>query len=62
MELKRAFTKFALGAPVSLLGLQRSEALFPCILRTETIALAELPSVMSLSVIFLGQKRKAQTF
>ena len=31
MELKRAFTKFVLGAPVSLLGLQRSETLFLCI-------------------------------
>ena len=52
----RAFTKFALGGPVSLLGLQRCETLFPCILRTVTIALTQLTPVMSFSVIFIVSK------
>ena len=56
MAMIRAFTKFALGAPVSLLGLQRYETLFSCILRTVTIALTQLPPVISLSVIFVTSK------
>ena len=56
MKWMRVFTKFALGAPVSLLGFQRSEMLFPCILRRVTIALSQLPPVMSLSLIFFTSK------
>ena len=56
MEVMRTFTKFALGAPVSFLGLQRSETLFLCILRAVTIALTQLLSVMSLSLIFVTSK------
>ena len=59
MELTRAFTKFVLGTPVSLLGPQRSETLFLCILRAVTIALTQLPSVMSLSLIFVTSKTQS---
>ena len=37
------YKPLSLGAPVRLLGLQRSETLFPCILSAITIVLTQLP-------------------